>query len=219
MSNEDGTIEENLQQTNLNGDNREGEAQPAENSVPQQTDHHSLESQPESQPESDRRRHQRGGRKAKVSDNHKPWSERNGRLEQQPEFDSNSEEADPRATTTQGSKCATCGKSTGNSSDTGIKAFNLKRAEETGGRAPFGVRVDRSREEKATKEKKKKDTGKKKKKKKKQQQESSDEDSEESDDEEPEKRKPVAIRLDLNLELEIFLRAKVKGDVTITFLE
>lgn len=217
MSNENGTIEEKLQQTDLNSDNREGEAKPAENSVSQQTDHHSPESHPDSHPESDRRRYQRGGRKTNPSDGHKPWSERNGRLEQQPEFDSGSEgEAEKQATTTQGSKCATCGKSAGSSSGTGIKAFNLKRAEQTGSRAPFGVRVDRSREEKAKSEKKKQGKGKKKK--KKQQQESSDEESEESDDEEPEKRKPVAIRLDLNLELEIFLRAKVKGDITITFL-
>ena len=35
---------------------------------------------------------------------------------------------------------------------------------------------------------------------------------------EPEEKKPVQIRLDLNLMIEVFLRAKIQGDVTITFL-
>jgi len=213
MSSKNGAVEEKLEGGIPDSDNREGGANPAEPSVPQQIDHHLPESQLESEPESDRRRHQRGGRKVKTSDTHKPWSERNGRLGQPSEFESGSEDdGDPQATTTRGSKC-TCGNGGPSSSETGVKAFNLKRAASTGGRAPFGVSVDR---EKSKKEKKKKGKGKKKKKK---QQESSEEESEESDEEEPEKRKPVAIRLDLNLELEIFLRAKIKGDITITFLE
>jgi hypothetical protein len=50
---------------------------------------------------------------------------------------------------------------------------------------------------------------------------SQEEHSQQERKEEPQKeeRKPVSIRLDLNLELEIFLRAKIKGDITITFLE
>jgi hypothetical protein len=206
MSNNNGTIEGKLEEKNPNNGSREDDTNAADNSIPDNTDH----PPPESQPESDRRRHQRGGRKTKTSDNHKPWSERNGRLEQPSEFESGSDGEVELLTATQGSK-STSGNGVRSSSETGFRAFNLKRAASTGGRVPFGVSVDRE------KQKKEKARGKGKKKKKKQQ-ESSEEESEESDDDEPEKRKPVAIRLDLNLELEIFLRAKVKGDITITFL-
>lgn len=130
--------------------------------------------------------------------------------------------------------------------ETGIKTFNLKRAESSGGR-PFGISVengDNDLEEvkKETKPKSKskskpptkpKNKGKRKvkcekcgrKSKKKEAEEnwesedSSDEESEEEEEgEKPKAQKPMSIRLDLNLELEIFLRAKIKGDVTITFL-
>ena len=44
------------------------------------------------------------------------------------------------------------------------------------------------------------------------------EDSTEDEEKEPETRSGMAIRLDLNLIVEIFLKAKIQGDVTITFL-
>jgi len=43
------------------------------------------------------------------------------------------------------------------------------------------------------------------------------EESEESEEEGEKKQKPMSIRLDLNLVIEIFLKAKIQGDVTITF--
>ncbi|TVY32785.1 hypothetical protein LSUB1_G007655 [Lachnellula subtilissima] len=36
--------------------------------------------------------------------------------------------------------------------------------------------------------------------------------------EKKEEKKPLSIRFDLNIELEIFLKAKIKGDITVTFL-
>lgn len=124
--------------------------------------------------------------------------------------------------------------------ETGIKTFNLKRAESSGGR-PFGISVENGdndlEEAKQAKPKPKTTTkpknkakrkvkcekcGRKSKKKEAEEnwesRESSDEESEEEEEEKPKAQKPMSIRLDLNLELEIFLRAKIKGDVTITFL-
>jgi hypothetical protein len=119
---------------------------------------------------------------------------------------------------------------------TGINTFNLKRAESSGGRA-FGVSVDdiNNESKKMKKQVKPKNKskrkvkcdkcGRKSKKKAKEEKWESEDSSEESEEEEEEKKpeksnekKPFAIRLDLNLELEIFLRAKIKGEVTITFL-
>jgi len=180
--------------------------------------------------ESQRRKHQRGGRKPKpskstqTSEAHKPWSERNGRLgpesdldHHQPHDEIAEQDGDPNA------QESTTENGLPKDFETGFKAFNLKRAQSSGGRRPFGLSVDRgeSKEERSKKSKKKKK--KKKKKKSKRTEEDSDEDedsdSSSSSDEEPAERKPLSIRLDLNLELEIFLRAKVKGDITITFLE
>lgn len=100
--------------------------------------------------------------------------------------------------------------------ETGIKAFNLKRAESSGGR-PIGVRATPSTSsKKPAKAKKPKKSSKKSKKAK---AESDSEEEGESDDSfEEQKQKPMSIRLDLNLMVEIFLKAKIKGDVTITFL-
>lgn len=98
---------------------------------------------------------------------------------------------------------------------TGIRAFNMKRAAGSGGR-PIGVRSTSGKKEKKSKSKE----SKKKKKKKGRKVESSEEEteSEESEEEEEEKKqKPMSIRLDLNLVIEIFLKAKIQGDVTITF--
>ncbi|RDW87829.1 hypothetical protein BP5796_03523 [Coleophoma crateriformis] len=86
--------------------------------------------------------------------------------------------------------------------ETGIRNFNIKKATGSDAR-PFGLTVEREgdREERqgkaapeAASEGPKEGTTK-------------------------DERKPIAIRLDLNLEIEIFLKAKIKGDVTITFLE
>jgi len=116
--------------------------------------------------------------------------------------------------------------------DTGIKAFNMKRAESSGGR-PMGITIERPKapgKSKGKQKAKKKGKATKKAEKKAEKEEGAekdgenDEDYEDEDEEsetetETETRKPVSIRLDLNLEVEIFLRAKIKGDVTITFLE
>ncbi|KUJ07576.1 uncharacterized protein LY89DRAFT_358474 [Mollisia scopiformis] len=98
--------------------------------------------------------------------------------------------------------------------ETGIKAFNLKRAEASGGR-PIGVRATPNTSgKKSTDSKKSKKTKKSRKAKV-----ESDSEEEGSDDSfEEQKQKPMSIRLDLNLMVEIFLKAKIKGDVTITFL-
>ncbi|KAH8648054.1 hypothetical protein BGZ60DRAFT_437829 [Tricladium varicosporioides] len=113
---------------------------------------------------------------------------------------------------------------------TGIKAFNIRKADQSGGR-PFGVSVERpksktsSQKKRGSKTKSKKkictECGRKKKSREEDWEDDSNEEGESSSEEEGEKpkgKKPMSIRLDLNLELEIFLRAKIKGDVTITFL-
>lgn len=118
-----------------------------------------------------------------------------------------------------GTVCDKCKQSTGKKSspespfETGIRAFNVKRAQGSGGR-PIGVRATSSSKSKKSK---KSATKKKKKQKKKAAEEETSSSSEETTDEEDE-RKPMSIRLDLNLMVEIFLKAKIKGDVTITFL-
>ncbi|KAF4626195.1 hypothetical protein G7Y89_g11969 [Cudoniella acicularis] len=122
--------------------------------------------------------------------------------------------------------------------DTGIKTFNMKKADQSGGRT-LGISLgEKSKTATKTKTKKAKAKAKTKsknkvkctkcgRKKKKNADEKEDWESEgeeensseeEEEEEKPKKKKPVSIRLDLNLELEIFLRAKIKGDVTITFL-
>lgn len=190
---------------------------------------------------SQKRRHQRGGRRKKSEGNLQstlegriPWSERNGRLkpeygsqvDQQDEADevpdskNHDEDSELERAARSSPKSRPKGeqtKSDGSSKSfqTGVRAFNLKKAESSGGR-PFGLSVEQPKSKGKSKEEKK--TKKKKKETNKSRSRSSDE-SEESEDDEEEPRKPLSIRLDLNLELEIFLRAKVKGDITITFLE
>jgi hypothetical protein len=98
--------------------------------------------------------------------------------------------------------------------ETGIRAFNLKRAASSAGR-PVGVRAT------TESKKSKKKAAKKKKKKAKhevKEEESEEEDSSEEEEDEEPATKPMSIRLDLNLVVEIFLKAKIQGDVTITFL-
>ncbi len=103
--------------------------------------------------------------------------------------------------------------------DTGIRAFNLKRAADSAGR-PVSVRAEKKRSKKKEKEKEKqKEKARKKKKKREPDVDETDESSSDEDEEkEPETRPGMAIRLDLNLIVEIFLKAKIQGDVTITFL-
>ncbi|TAQ83840.1 hypothetical protein B7494_g7836 [Chlorociboria aeruginascens] len=99
-------------------------------------------------------------------------------------------------------------------SRTGISGFNVKKGPSSNGR-PFGITLEKPQGN--TKASKKHGAA---------AHENSHleagggevEEEEEEKVDEPEARKPMSIRLDLNLELEIFLRAKIKGDITITFL-
>ena len=170
------------------------------------------------------RKHQRGGRKNKRStrqdlESQKPWSQRNGRL-RSPYPEGEGEEESQIAQDAEEPKSDKPEKLP-TPFETGIKAFNLRRAEQSGGR-PVGVSIDRGDKTNGETTKKSKKKSKKKAKKGKKRKESSSDDdsssSSESEEDEKEKRKPLAIRLDLNLELEIFLRAKIKGEITITFL-
>jgi len=176
------------------------------------------------------RKHQRGGRKNKRSNRQDlehqiPWSQRTGRLQSPYPEDEEGEEVEPDLRRVADEPKPPAQEKAPTPFETGIKAFNLRRAEQSGGK-PIGVSVDRgektngvrseSKKEKKAKKKTKKKT--KKSKKKKEESSSDDSSSSSSESEEEEKRKPLAIRLDLNLELEIFLRAKVKGEITITFL-
>jgi hypothetical protein len=97
---------------------------------------------------------------------------------------------------------------TSTSPDTGVKAFNVARAESSGGRRPVDITIERPNSTRTAngKENKKSDNR------------PEGEDESKEQDGETETLKPVSIRLDLNLEVEVFLRAKIKGDVTITFL-
>jgi hypothetical protein len=98
---------------------------------------------------------------------------------------------------------------------TGIRAFNIARAEDFGGRQPVGITIECPSKDKS------KGTGKEKENKKAGERpggKCGGEGEEQDGEPETERRNPVSIRLDLNLEIEIFLRAKIKGDVTITFL-
>jgi len=96
--------------------------------------------------------------------------------------------------------------------ETGIRAFNLRRAAASGGR-PVDVRATPSGDKKS-----KKKSSKKKKKKAKVEVKESESEEESSSEEEEEKPKPMSIKLDLDLVIEIFLKAKIQGEVTITFM-
>lgn len=93
---------------------------------------------------------------------------------------------------------------------TGISTFNLARAKSSGG-PPLGITIERPKSTGKGKEKGDEKTDEK--------PNGESGDAAEKDGEtETETRHPVSIRLDINLEVEVFLRAKIKGDVTITFL-
>jgi len=103
--------------------------------------------------------------------------------------------------------------------ETGIRAFNLKKA--AGGR-PVGVRTATAESKKTKKKsakKKKKPEPEVKESETEEESPSEEEDMDEEADEKQEESKPVRIKLDLDLMIEIFLKAKIKGEVTITFLE
>jgi hypothetical protein len=86
--------------------------------------------------------------------------------------------------------------------DKGIRAFNMARAESSGGGRPIGITIERPNSTGRAKGRGKRKGGGK----------------SEEDEEGEGNRNPVSIRLDLNLEIEVFLRTKIKGSVTITFL-
>jgi hypothetical protein len=167
-----------------------------------------------------RRKHQRGGRKKKseelqsVSESHLPAED-------------NEESYDEERETPQPAKPKLKHRDSKPPFDTGIRAFNLKRAESSGGR-PFGISVGDKKSKNKPKTKSKSKTSSRRRKQKEPEREEEKEhwesetneesESEEEEEEKPQQQKPFSIRLDLNLELEIFLRAKIKGDVTITFL-
>jgi hypothetical protein len=165
------------------------------------------------EPASDRKKYQRGGRKEDTS----RWNSLSSRLpplgpddesdreeeqEEEPSrADEPTEERQPRPRSTP--------------FKTGISSFNLKRAEGSGGR-PMGVSIDDpttkvSAEHEFDQQRRKTTPNKGK-------QKAEREEREEKPQREPEEKKPVQIRLDLNLMIEVFLRAKIQGDVTITFL-
>jgi len=110
--------------------------------------------------------------------------------------------------------------------ETGIRAFNVRKA--AGSRRPVGVRATSDKKKtkspapkpavKRTSSSKSDDAGYES-----QSQGSSSKTTEEQEateepDEEP-PGKPMSIRLDLDLMIEVFLKAKIKGAVTVTFLE
>ncbi|KAH6669466.1 hypothetical protein B0J14DRAFT_120366 [Halenospora varia] len=168
-----------------------------------------------------RRRYQRGGRKQRQKDAPSDSDNFQGEVEVENGVNGRKKRTMNSALPHRGST-PTLG--------TGIKAFNMRKADQSGGR-PFGVSVERpksntpSQKKRGSKAKSKKKTcgecGRKKKKSREEdwEDDSGEEDESSSEEEEkPKGKKPMSIRLDLNLELEIFLRAKIKGDVTITFL-
>lgn len=87
--------------------------------------------------------------------------------------------------------------------DTGIRAFNLKRAESSGGGPPIAVVVEHSKPKRNPNSDRK---------------EGNFWEPSDKEEDETERTKCLQIRFDLNLEVEIFLKAKIKGDVTVTFL-
>lgn len=153
------------------------------------------------------RRHKRGRRRkerrmAAVDEagTRLPWSERVGRLGEEIggpaerkavyEKQSPSRKADEKARPVDGEQNLSQEKKE-KAPDTEIRAFNIKRLQ---GKMPFGISIDRGEGAEGT--------GK----------------NADGKEEKEEKNKPISIRLDINLEIEVFLKAAIKGDVTITFL-
>jgi hypothetical protein len=184
-------------------------------------------------PISSRRRHQRGGRRRKKKgDRQPPFSESECSKpsqyeETQPDIEStgsvphpeNGDEEELRKVRSSRPSEADREQSPRKKygTDTGIRAFNIKKAKSSGGR-PVGITIERPKSPG-------KSSGKGKGKKCKKSngavegdlEEEGEEQYEEADTE-TETRNPVSIRLDLDLEVEVFLRARIQGAVTITFL-
>ncbi|EPE30786.1 hypothetical protein GLAREA_03753 [Glarea lozoyensis ATCC 20868] len=229
-------VPEQLEVEKPNPESKDGDisnARPAQLPTPDPTlpeDYSDAPSVAPQDPSKIKRKHQRGGRKQKQQQNQQSLSEAQLLEEQERE---NFEEQEGRG---KPALPELKHRSSNTRKATGIRTFNLKRAESSGGRA-VGVSVDDSNNESKKVKNKVKPKNKSKRKvkcdkcgqksKKKTAEENwesqdSSEESEEEEEQKPEKpkeKKPFAIRLDLNLELEIFLRAKIKGDVTITFLQ
>jgi len=169
---------------------------------------------------SDRRKYPRGGRKKATTKSRIPPVPES-QIARDPEH---REELKAGETETQQGPCPECAARKQKTEaekkptpfETGIRAFNLKKAASSGGR-PVGVRTTSSESKKSKKKSAKKKTTKKKKPEPEVKESESEEES--SSEEEEEERKPMSIKLDLNLVIEIFLKAKIQGDVTITFLE
>jgi len=106
------------------------------------------------------------------------------------------------------------------SRSTGVSSFSIERPRGGGRKPPIAVSIERPNEKAQSGSKPQRGNNNRRHGK---EQESDSEDSAEGDaaqgTAEEEQRKPVQIRLDINLELEILFKAKIKGDVTITFLE
>lgn len=208
-------------------------------------DYSDIESIDSQSPSSSRRRHQRGGRRKRPSESERsapvpapqsPMTTQSQDQGTQTDSDSRLEpySADYDEEALEKARSSRVPEAKGPRSPkksktkrTGVKGFNIKRAESSGGR-PMGISIERPKDPSKAKGKRKE----KARKTKEQQPETKAEegnlnedqedeyetDEDEETETETETRKPVSIRLDLNLEVEIFLRAKIKGDVTITFL-
>ena len=174
-----------------------------------------------SHPSTQKRRNKRGGRKnrgrmqplqsvseigipkRKDQEHHSPPQPESRDEESSQASDSNSIGHKSTTEKSQNSKASRPSENGKPKAGTGIRAFNLKRAESSGGGPPIAVVVERPK----PKRKPKSDT----------KERTSCEPSDKEEDE-TERTKCLQIRFDLNLEVEIFLKAKIKGDVTVTFL-
>lgn len=155
------------------------------------------------------RRKKKKGRMAAVDETEArvPWSERVGRLGEEkggPAEEGGSPhraQSPPPEKSSKGKAVAEDQNSTQEEKkkapDTGLRAFNIRRLRGEG--PPIGISIDRGEEAEGSKKKSADDKG-------------------EAEGEKAEKPKPVSIRLDINLEIEVFFKAAIKGDVTITFL-
>ncbi|KAH6699863.1 hypothetical protein BKA61DRAFT_208618 [Leptodontidium sp. MPI-SDFR-AT-0119] len=171
-----------------------------------------------------RRKHQRGGRKAGYEE---PTPEETAGLlrpEDSPDHEQNDQD--------EGDTCQYCARKSqprrkiAEPFETGIRAFNVRKA--AGVKRPVAVRTTSDKKKskppaakpvvKRAQSSKTDDPGYESQSQKSgPKNENEDEESEEQDD--AAGAKPMSIRLDLDLMIEVFLKAKIKGEVTITFLE
>jgi len=200
------------------------------------------EREEEEQEETAQKKHQRGGRRIRrrgnfgLADSKKPWSQRNGRL-----ITPYEDHADSDGQISGG--CINLHEDANSEFTTGIDKFNVRRPEAAAEGEPIEISLEPKESLEAQSME---DSNFKQKARNKNQgfcdicghraelkecRKGSNCDNKTAADaekhtqheksqasQESTKAKPVAIRLDLNLELEILLRAKVKGDITITFL-